>query len=306
MKVYVNSAKENWIVDRYRKEWIKYNKDSFSFAPNRGIIWLMSPWTWKKIPKRFLSREKVLCTIHHIDENKFYGGEEKNFYERDRYVDHYHVISDKTYEQVDKLTNKPITKIPFWINQNLWFEISKKDQLRKKYKLNKDHFIVGSFQRDTEGADLISPKLSKGPDRLVEIFLHLRSLNKNFVVILTGKRRQYIINKCIENKLKYLYFENCNFKTMNELYNLLNLYVVASRFEGGPAAIMESAIIKTPIISTDVGIASEILHPQSIFNMENFESAKPQIDYAHKKIQNFIIPKHFENYKRLLNEIYEN
>ena len=93
---------------------------------------------------------------------------------------------------------------------------------------------------------------------------------------------------------------------MNELYNLLNLYVVASRFEGGPAAIMESAIIKTPIISTDVGIASEILHPRSIFNMENFESAKPQIDYAHKKIQNFTIPKHFENYKRLLNQIYEN
>ena len=53
-----------------------------------------------------------------------------------------------------------------------------------------------------------------------------------------------------------------SFKELNELYNLLNLYVVSSRYEGGPQAIMECALIKTPIISTDVGIASEILSPR--------------------------------------------
>ena len=29
--------------------------------------------------------------------------------------------------------------------------------------------LVGSFQRDTEGSDLISPKLIKGPDIFIEI-----------------------------------------------------------------------------------------------------------------------------------------
>ena len=57
MKVYVNSAKKIGLWSRYRKEWIKYNKDSFSFAPNRGIIWLMSPWTWKKIQKILVRRK---------------------------------------------------------------------------------------------------------------------------------------------------------------------------------------------------------------------------------------------------------
>ena len=52
---------------------------------------------------------------------------------------------------------------------------------------------------------------------------------------------------------------------INELYNILNLYIVSSRIEGGPQAILECAITKTPIISTDVGLASEVLHETSIY-----------------------------------------
>ena len=45
---------------------------------------------------------------------------------------------------------------------------------------------------------------------------------------------------------------------LNKLYNILDLYIVSSRIEGGPQAILESSITKTPILSTDVGVASEI------------------------------------------------
>ena len=48
-----------------------------------------------------------------------------------------------------------------------------------------------------------------------------------------------------------------SFKEINELYNLLDLYVVSSRFEGGPQSILECGITKTPIISTNVGIAKK-------------------------------------------------
>ena len=43
-----------------------------------------------------------------------------------------------------------------------------------------------------------------------------------------------------------------NTDQLNELYNCLDLYVVASRVEGGPQAIIECALSKTPIISTDM------------------------------------------------------
>ena len=66
-----------------------------------------------------------------------------------------------------------------------------------------------------------------------------------------------------------------SFETLNELYNLLNLYIVSSRYEGGPQSIIECSLNKTPIISTDVGIASQILSPESIFDMNNFKNSKP-------------------------------
>ena len=139
-----------------------------------------------------------------------------------------------------------------------------------KYGLPLDAYIIGSFQRDTEGSDLKSPKLIKGPYRLIQI---IESKNKEFnkvFILLSGKRRQYVIKELENLNIDYKYFEMVNTDQLNELYNCLDLYVVASRVEGGPQAIIECALSKTPIISTDVGVASEFLHSSSIFNMENF------------------------------------
>ena len=59
-----------------------------------------------------------------------------------------------------------------------------------------------------------------------------------------------------------------SFKKLNELYNCLDLYIVASRVEGGPQAIPESIMTETPILSTNVGLASQLLSEDSIFNMD--------------------------------------
>ena len=44
---------------------------------------------------------------------------------------------------------------------------------------------------------------------------------------------------------------------LNELYNVLDLYLVTSRIEGGPT-LVECGQTKTPILSTNVGIADQI------------------------------------------------
>ena len=43
-------------------------------------------------------------------------------------------------------------------------KLNNKNELRNKYGFNFNDFVIGSFQRDTEGKDLTSPKLIKGPD----------------------------------------------------------------------------------------------------------------------------------------------
>ena len=303
MKVFINNIDENWIVDRLRKEFYEDNQDILTNnIKDADILWIIAPWTWKKIPKRFLKQKTVLCTIHHIDEKKFIGDEGKDFYKLDKFVDYYHTISKKSFDQLSKFTSKRIYVSPFWINNKIWFPISENKDLKSKFFIPSDAYIVGSFQRDTEGKDGISPKLSKGPDQLFEIIKAI-SEQKNLFVILAGHRRTYLINLLEENNVPYKYYERVDQASLNELYNCLDLYIVSSRVEGGPQAIFECALSKTPIISTDVGVASEILSKNSIFDMNNFAMAKPDIEVAYANSQQYLIPKGYESFINLFEEI---
>ena len=301
MKVYLSKINESWIIDRAREEWYTFNDDvSTEKISNAEIIWIISPWLWKKIPKRHLKSKKVVCSLYHFEKKDFEQDSLKAFFKRDEFVDEYHVISPIVEKQLRELTLKPITYIPFWVNQNIWFEIENKSVLRKKYNIPEDSYLIGSFQRDTEGKDLKSPKLIKGPDRFVEIAKYYKEYNKNLKVVLSGTRRQYIIGELEKAGIDYFYFEMADFDELNELYNLLDLYVVSSRIEGGPQAIVECGITKTPIISTNVGFASDILSEESIYNMDNYKNAKPNIEHAYNESLHLTIPKGFEKFTNML------
>jgi glycosyltransferase involved in cell wall biosynthesis len=307
MKIYLSNLNESWVVDRFREDWYKNNQSiSTEKISKADIVWIISPWTWKKINKKYLKNKKVLCSIYHIDFEKFNDIDKDEFYQRDQFVDEYHVISLKTKQQLRQLTSKKITSIPFWIDQNLFFEIKNKAALREKYGFKKNDFIIGSFQRDTEGSDLSSPKLIKGPDIFLEITKDLVKSNKEIKILLTGKRRQFLINNFRKYSVPYKYYEMVDIEIINELYNILDLYIVTSRIEGGPQAILECAITKTPILSTDVGVASEILHEDSIFKVDSFDDAKTNIMYAFKQVQEFKIPIGMKKHLALLKSIYEN
>ncbi len=109
------------------------------------------------------------------------------------------------------------------------------------------------------------------------------------------------MNELKRNNIEFYYFEMCDFNTLNELYNCLDLYIVASRVEGGPRAINECSLIKVPLLSTNVGIASLLCHSDSIFDMNNIESildCKTNIDYNFEKAQEFLI----NNYMKKFND----
>jgi len=306
LNIYINKLNENWIVDRQRQEFISHNKTlTTSLVSRSNLIWIIAPWTWKKINKKFLENRKVICTIHHIDELKFQD-EKNEFFERDKFVNLYHATSIKTMEQLKKITNKEILHEPYWINPENWFEIENKENLRSKLKIDDSVFTIGSFQRDSEGHNPNLPKLSKGPDRLVKIIQHYKEKKDNkILVILSGKRRDFLTNELDKLGIDYLYKEMVDLKTVNELYNILDLYIVSSRFEGGPQSILECAITKTPIISTDVGIASSVLSSSSIFDMDNYKIAVPDTDYAYKRVEDFKLIKSMPRYIKMLEYAFE-
>ena len=68
---------------------------------------------------------------------------------------------------------------------------------------------------------------------------------------------------------------------------------------------MEAAISKTPILSTDVGVASEILHNKAIFNPYEIENTKVNTEFAHKRSLEYTIPSGINKFEEMLRNVYE-
>ena len=90
---------------------------------------------------------------------------------------------------------------------------------------------------------------------------------------------------------------------LNELYNCLDLYIVSSRIEGGPQAIAECGLTKTPLVSIDVGMASEFLSPKSIYQPGKFLDAKADTDYLVQKVKKLTIPEGFYEFEEMFDSL---
>jgi glycosyltransferase involved in cell wall biosynthesis len=181
---------------------------------------------------------------------------------------------------------------------------SQKISLRQKHGLPNDAFLIGSFQRDTEGDDLISPKLEKGPDLFCDAVEQFSKILENVQVVLAGWRRQYVMKRLDDAGIKYYYSELPPFEVINDLYNSLDLYIVSARYEGGPQAIVECAANGTPIVSTDVGLAAEILPVESLFIPGKAINAVPDPASANKIVQPFLMDQGFEKFENMFKEVY--
>ena len=304
MKILCITSQEQWVVERIAEEFKTYSSHSVSFNDiNAEVLWLLSPWAWNSIPLRILKNKKVVCTIHHEVPDKFDEARLQNFKERDQYVDAYHVPCVKTKDFIQKFTNKPIKVIGYWYNQDTWKALDK-DLLREKYKerFSPQDFVIGSFQRDSEGANPNNPKLEKGPDLF---FDYVSNFNRDTVhVLLAGWRRTYLINRLKKANIPYTYFELAGTEKLNELYSACDLYAVMSRQEGGPQALFEAPACGTPIISTDVGMAREVLPEQCIVNAKG--SATPtqtSLKQIQDKMKKFEIKNHIENYDNFFSSL---
>ena len=301
MKIFTLAPRENWICDRFSNEWNTSNSDiSTKNIFEADIIWLIAGWCWNQIPPNLLKEKKVVLTIHHIVPEKFTPDKVAEFMFRDQFIDVYHVPCESAASQIRNLTQKPIFQNPFWANQDIWFKISDKDKLREKYNLS-GKYVVGSFQRDTEGSDLVSPKLEKGPDIFCDLVENMSQSTSSLHVLLAGWRRQYVINRLKSNNISYSYLELPGLDVVNELYNCLDLYIVSARCEGGPQSIIECALTRTPIVSTNVGLASTILSSKSIF--DNEWNAQPDVEKAAQNVEHLKMPHGFIPFRKALLEI---
>lgn len=296
-KVFVLAPGEDWIVDRFVEEWNRDNADIAADVSSADVIWLMADWCWQRLPAWQLARRKVITTIHHIVPEKFDLNAHREFMMRDMLTTAYHVPNKYTEEFIAKLTKKPIHLIPYWANQRIWRPTGTKGDLRKQYKLPEAGYLIGSFQRDTEGHDLKSPKLEKGPDLLADAIIAFAPQMPNLHVVLGGWRRQYLMSRLDAVGIPYSYFEKPTQDVINDLYQTLDLYPMTARHEGGPQSLLECGLLNVPMVSRDVGMASQLLPETAINNViTECQPAVPNVEHLK-------LPAGYEPFRRLIESL---
>lgn len=217
--------------------------------------------------------------------------------------------------------------IPYTIDTKVFYRIeedcSALKALRIKWNIPSDCYLIGNFHRDTEGHDLSSPKLVKGPDIFIEIVAGLKRRGVPVHVLLAGPRRMWIRNRLSEREIPFTYVGTpvesddigCNLlshEDMNRLYNMLDLYLVSSRSEGGPRTLLEAVAVGCPVVSTRVGVAEDVLPAESLYltccdamdlieaDWRNRNLRSSQIEARERLSENHTLPQ----VRPLFNELY--
>ncbi len=231
---------------------------------NAGVIHFATKYDIDKII--FLKKNKKIkkvLTYFHGDDNDL--STLKKISSNQEYIDFIHTSCSITTQHLLKhgIKKSKIVQIPIGIEINDFVPMNEKQkrEAKKAYGIKEDSFIIGSFQKDGNGWESgDEPKLIKGPDIFCEAVKKLYEKNKNILVILTGPARGYVKKRLAENQIPYKHLHFDDYVNLCNFFGILDLYIVASRLEGGPRALLESMAAGVPLVSTRVGMAPEIIN----------------------------------------------
>lgn len=159
-----------------------------------------------------------------------------------------------------------LEKIPLGVDTTLFVpsKIKNKNRIKQELGIPENAICIASFQKDGNGwGEGLEPKLIKGPDIFVEAVTGIAQKN-NIFVLLTGPARGYVKKNLKQNGIPYKHVYLKDYREIVKYYHATDLYLVTSREEGGPKAVLESMATGVPLISTHVGMA-----PDVIINGEN-------------------------------------
>jgi glycosyltransferase involved in cell wall biosynthesis len=183
---------------------------------------------------------------------------------------------------------KKVFLIPIAVNPDFFHLQTKelKHKARQHLGIPQEAIVIGSFQKDGVGINEgIKPKFIKGPDVFVKTIELLKQKYPDIFVLLSGPARGFVkegLNK-LHIPFKHIYLEN--YTDICYLYDCIDLYIVASREEGGPKAILESMISGIPLVTTQVGQAMDLVHHNINAMMTSVEDAENLSFYAQQILE---------------------
>jgi glycosyltransferase involved in cell wall biosynthesis len=245
-----------------------------------------SPW-WgglEEIDPSRLAGKRVVCQF---DNPPFHWAKQAGFRDARARVGLWIVQSEQARLQALALGLEHVF-VPYKVNTEIFRsrEAEARASLRASLGIPAGAYVIGNFHRDTDGSDLKKPKLQKGPDLFLEVLVQLRTLGAPIHALLAGPRRHWLRAKLREHGVPFTFAgetrQGDDIKVnvlprarVAELYHALDLCLVTSRWEGGPYSPLEAAASGIPVLSTHVGIAEDLLEPDSLF--ENLGEAVARV-----------------------------
>lgn len=185
-----------------------------------------------------------------------------------------------------------VFSIPIGINLR-YFPLRCSDDrsvVRAELGIPESAVVIGSFQKDGVGwGDGMEPKLIKGPDVFADAVSLLRERIPELHILLVGPARGYLVSRLEQLGVPCTrVFPNPNpglenFDAVGRLYGALDLYLIASRQEGGPKAVLESMASGIPLVTTRVGHAMDVVRHREngwMVDVEDSEGLAHWVEHA--------------------------
>jgi glycosyltransferase involved in cell wall biosynthesis len=185
--------------------------------------------------------------------------------------------------------------VPIGVDLDVFKPLSSEERQRRRKALGipEGAFVIGSFQKDGQGwGEGFVPKLIKGPDIFVEAVAAVAKTRPVFC-LLSGPARGYVKKGLEAADIPYLHEYYDNPDDVVGLYQLLDAYLVSSREEGGPKSILESLACGVPLVTTDVGMARDVLEGQNCGFICASEDVKALSESLLKLAQDACLSKEF-------------
>lgn len=154
-----------------------------------------------------------------------------------------------------------VVRIPIGVDTKLFVPPTPRQRAAARAGLGipDDAVLVGSFQKDGVGwGDGMEPKPIKGPDVFLEVMARLKR-DLPVVVLLTGPARGFVKEGLERLGIPFVSRYVRDHSSLVDCYHALDLYLITSREEGGPMALMESMASGVPVVSTAVGMAPDLI-----------------------------------------------
>jgi glycosyltransferase involved in cell wall biosynthesis len=269
----IASDSAGWVLDEEAKEMIRLAGEIgfpayFSHAPLRSLRQCVHYTSLFS-----LARTEVFQSRHRISVDYFHGKPDQDpafrqvFEAMKKNAGRLHRVR-LSYSQMLPLAleagvpRERIHLIPIGINPKpfSWQTPESKQRMRARLGLPQSAVIVGSFQKDGQGwGDGMQPKSVKGPDVFVGAVARLKEKVPEIFVLLTGPARGFVKAGLEKAGIPYKHFYFDDYSEIGAFYQALDLYIVASREEGGPKSILESMISGVPLVTTKVGQAIDLV-----------------------------------------------